>query len=1300
MKKPLRLLAALLAVCVTASLFPPVGFAAGNTHSLPHNGDLNVLIAGDSVLDGDTIFLEGAGCVQDLGSNDTPWVINRSVTIEGRQAGEFSPSLSFQTGVIVLNADVTIRNLELTASSTVASAIVANGHTLTLENVTCYDRPVSLFCGTLTGCPASINIASGKQGEIIIQGNTSLKGGTNYSGQCGNIYAGNLYWGDNALTNNPEASLIPASISIPSTSIQTGSLGTVYACGATRLGGSEYESDPDSAPVRNTVTISGNVPDVRGAGANTVTVQYSGSGSEAVRAFTDISALEVRAGHLALSAGSTLQDVSVNDGARLSLVNLTNPEFQDFTGGGYLILGKDQTLNIVGAVSGTSKVAVGSVGYDASLGGDYCGVAPVPDHPYIQAPRSVSTSFELLRTNTPLPFTLEYASGGTWTAVSGSAGGEDEKVSGFAFQDPETIVDAEAIGQDEAEMPLNVMRVGTGTPVDLSAISLNITVNGKIAPPVWSDDFGYYIYTADKLKDIAVVNDIFYATPTAEGTYNISITLPGQYTQSGQPLTASAKLTVGTPGPVSIPIPQAVPGLKWTGSPLTGVEPGEGYTLTGNTATDVGSYTATATLEPGYQWDGGSQDAKTIDWSIRRADGPDAPGGLTGTAPTSAGGSDGKISGVSAAMEYANNPDFKNATPCTGGEITGLAAGTYYVRVAQTATHEAGKAAPVVVPPYGVTAESITISSNGHKTAYRVGEPLDVTGLTIDVLYSNQTIATVPVTGDMVSGFNSSAATASQTLTIRYGTLTATYDISITEAVKYQVTVNNSHAADTGAGSYEKGQTVTVHAGVRVGYTFTSWEQNGVTLEDPTNPDATFRMPGNNVTLLAGWEDNSTAGHDHSWSGAWSNNSAYHWHSCTVAGCPQRSGYAAHTPGGWVVDQAATATQSGSRHRSCTVCGYVTERGTLPATGGGSSSSSDDSRPSDSFFGTNSGGGGGSSSNTVKNADGSATTVSTNKGTGAVTETTKWPDGSRRAVETKPDGTVTTTEQAADGSVTKTVEKPDGSWEATVKQAGGLTASVRRDRDGASADVRIPAKAEGNVALPIPELPLPATLAIRAEGAHTVEIPTGSSAPGTVAFLVRPDGSETLVKTAVLTGNRMTVPLTGSATVALRDNHKNFTDTRNHWAENAIDFVSARELFSGRTSAAFAPDVPMTRAMLMTVLARLDGVEAAGSGAYDRGMAWAVSKGVSDGSSPGAPITREQLAAMLHRYAGSPAATNRELHFTDAGSVSAYAAEAVRWASENGILGGYRDGSLNPGGQATRAQVATMLMRYVRDWNP
>ena len=118
--------------------------------------------------------------------------------------------------------------------------------------------------------------------------------------------------------------------------------------------------------------------------------------------------------------------------------------------------------------------------------------------------------------------------------------------------------------------------------------------------------------------------------------------------------------------------------------------------------------------------------------------------------------------------------------------------------------------------------------------------------------------------------------------------------------------------------------------------------------------------------------------------------------------------------------------------------------------------------------------------------------------------------------------------------------------------------------------------------------------------------------------------------------------------------------------------------------------------MLATDLARREGVDAAaGDPWYAAGRRWAVENGVSDGTGMDQALTREQLAAMLWRYAGSPLPLSDLNGFVDADSVSAYAADAMAWAVEQGLIGGVGDQRLNPRGSATRAQVAAILQRYI-----
>ena len=154
------------------------------------------------------------------------------------------------------------------------------------------------------------------------------------------------------------------------------------------------------------------------------------------------------------------------------------------------------------------------------------------------------------------------------------------------------------------------------------------------------------------------------------------------------------------------------------------------------------------------------------------------------------------------------------------------------------------------------------------------------------------------------------------------------------------------------------------------------------------------------------------------------------------------------------------------------------------------------------------------------------------------------------------------------------------------------------------------------------------------------------------------------------------------------------------WYSGAVQFVTEEKLMTG-TGKGFEPNAATTRAMLWTILARMDGADTNSTGAwYAAAQDWAVKHGVSDGTSSDGKITREQLATMLYRYAKERGMVKADAQadlsaFADGANVSPYAAEAMRWAVAVGIVNGM-DGSLVPQGEATRAQMATMLMRYVK----
>lgn len=171
-----------------------------------------------------------------------------------------------------------------------------------------------------------------------------------------------------------------------------------------------------------------------------------------------------------------------------------------------------------------------------------------------------------------------------------------------------------------------------------------------------------------------------------------------------------------------------------------------------------------------------------------------------------------------------------------------------------------------------------------------------------------------------------------------------------------------------------------------------------------------------------------------------------------------------------------------------------------------------------------------------------------------------------------------------------------------------------------------------------------------------------------------------------------------------------FTDvTEKDWFYDAVTWVSEKGLMVGTDKTHFSPHMDTSRAMIATILWRMEGSPAARGEAaytdcaphswYSGGVNWAdgsgVIKGYGDGRfGPDDPITREQLALMLWRYAGSPAAAEDLEAFTDAHRAGDWAWEALCWAVEKGILTGRGDGILDPGGKATRAEAAAMLMRY------
>ena len=378
----------------------------------------------------------------------------------------------------------------------------------------------------------------------------------------------------------------------------------------------------------------------------------------------------------------------------------------------------------------------------------------------------------------------------------------------------------------------------------------------------------------------------------------------------------------------------------------------------------------------------------------------------------------------------------------------------------------------------------------------------------------------------------------------------------------------------------------------------------------------------------------------------------------------------------------ATAADGSGKSAVCkvTVTGDTTPSQPGGSTGGssGGSSSDRDSHDSNPVIKTE----------TKNNTDGSTTKTETRRD-GSVTQTTTGKDGSVTKTETKKDGSSVTENKAADGSAGTVKTDKNGQTEAVAKVSGKAVEDAKKNGEAVKVPVEVEATRNSSTA-PTVSIELP-----KGAGETKVEIPVSNVTPGTVAVLVHPDGTEEILKDSIPTEDGIQLTVDGSATVKIVDNSKGFIDTRNHWAKDEIDFVSARGLVNGMSATIYAPNASTTRAQLWTILARQNGADLNGGNTwYEKAQNWAKDKGVSDGANHNAAINRAQMVTMLWRAVGQPTAGGTA-NFTDVPTDSYYA-QAVAWAVENGITTGVGNGHFDPTGTCTRAQIAAFLARSMK----
>ena len=387
-------------------------------------------------------------------------------------------------------------------------------------------------------------------------------------------------------------------------------------------------------------------------------------------------------------------------------------------------------------------------------------------------------------------------------------------------------------------------------------------------------------------------------------------------------------------------------------------------------------------------------------------------------------------------------------------------------------------------------------------------------------------------------------------------------------------------------------------------------------------PSDKIEISGGTVTRPDGQPVNIGSATHQAKEDEWASDGTHHWHPCEAADCDKNHQFNKdlHTPGDWVVDQAATATAPGSRHKECTACGYTTQTETIPPIDPPDPVDPDPPKP-----------------------------VDPPSGGGSYTPPTYKPD------VTQPDegGTVSVTPSRPERGDTVTIKpKPDEGYEVDK-----ITVT---DKNGK-----------------------PIEVVVKPDGTYTFKQPSGK------------------VKIEV-TYKPIETPWNNP-----------FTDvSEGDWYYEAVRFVQEQGLMNGYSDGRFGANDTLSRAQLAQILFNkegrpgvnylLDFSDVAGEAWYTKAVRWAASQGIVSGYGDGTfgpndPITREQLAVMLWRYSGSPAATNKELHFNDTDEISGFALDALRWAVENGIVNGDGDGQLGPQGQATRAQVAQMLKNFIEN---
>ena len=697
--------------------------------------------------------------------------------------------------------------------------------------------------------------------------------------------------------------------------------------------------------------------------------------------------------------------------------------------------------------------------------------------------------------------------------------------------------------------------------------------------------------------------------------------------------------------------------------------------IAGNTATDAGDYTVRVTSKTG-RWADGSTGAVTAAWSIGKAT-QEAPNGLIGVAPTTEGGSDGKITGVDATMEYRAESETIYTT-CTCIEIENLPAGNYFVRYAEDHNHFASPDAEVTVGEGTPLADcTITFNASGGSGSM---DSVTVNAGTIYILPACG--FTAPADQEFKAWeIGGTEYKVGDSYTVLVDTeIKALWENSVITPTTYTVTVSND-GNGTASASHAKaaaGTEITLTATPNTGYHFKEWEviNGGVTIKDDK-----FLMPNDNVEIKAIFEKDASP--------------APTEFTITVKTDGNGTASASYAKAIVGTEIILTATPNTGYHFKewQVINGGVTikdDKFLMPDTNVEIKAIfEEDAPPAPTEF--------------IVTFDGNGGTPSVGSMTTTDRKLTSLPSASRSGSYSfygwyteKSGGTKITTDTVFHANATVYAH-----WTYTGGGGGGYNPPVTyytlRFETGGGSD--------------IPSV----------QGTYNTYIDLTKYVPTWRGHAFIGWYSERSLTNKV-SGVYLTKDMTVYAGWRVDENPGTdvnpFTDiSEKDWFYGDVMFVYENGLMLGTSKTLFSPHGTVMRGMMATILWRMEGspvpkgknsfTDVEAGKWYADAITWTAENGIfagygKDKFGPDDPITREQLAAIFYRYAdykGYDLTVKGDLDkFKDADKITDYAKTAMQWAVGSGLVKGKSGNLLDPQGTATRAEIAAMLHRFIEKY--